>query len=299
MKQVGMVVLMVLAAAIMPHLAQAEPVIIGVVPAISEPAPTQTPVQMLSQTTTAPISVSFTGANADVMRRAFKTEADNQGQLVVIKDWGGRYQVSLRPEIAPQKYDFRVQADKHGLGKYVRAAINGQETRQLVAEFRSGQDFLGSETTYASGLRTSVALGVFTQHGSLSGNAYNGWLGQSLDGQCIVKMVPVILARLQEFERAAASAEVRSERSVRYPGTSVAPERGEYCYTLMDSMNREKPRQVVLDRPLERDSEISVMRNGQRIGTLRVSYFDASRVKAWVSGDTQKLAAKGLKFTVL
>ena len=236
------------------------------------------------------ISVSFTGGYTDVFRRAFKIEADARGQLVELKDWGGKYQMVLQFETVPQPVDLSLNLSKFGLGKYVHGAINGRTTRQLALDIKSGSNYLGSETVSASGLRTNISLGVFSQGGSISGNAYNGWLAQSLDGQCIQEMVPRLLKRLQELEQLEEANRPRDAEG------KVIPQ--QLRYTLMSVNNEVRPISVTLDKLLDRCSEIAVIKGGHQIGTLAVMYFNADHTNVSVAGDT-RLLQKGMTFKAL
>lgn len=297
MRHLGLVVQVVIVAVIVssPSWALQELGTIGSIEAPKRTAAPRTPAPVAAAKTATigskPVSLVIVGSYADVLRRRLKDEA---GEAVVLKDTG-KYLVSLQADTAPRGTDFQVQGATSGPGKYLAAALDGMETRVLIAEFKRGDEFLGSETVKATGLRANASIGLWNGGTSISAQAFTGWLGQSLDGQNVRKMVPLVLKRLQEFE-----SDEAAERAIEARQVAGRPKEV-HRYELVDMLNREKDRRVTLDRAVAQGDKI-VARNaaGQEVGVLTVSGLNMEGTRVWVWGASGVLGRKGtLKFSVL
>lgn len=233
-------------------------------------------------------SVSFTGTNSDVFPRVFRLAADQEGQPVALKDWGGQYQVNLvgGQEPTPNIGLDLSRFDRRG---YLRTGFQDIIVWRLIADIKVDGGLVDSISATATGLRTYLNAGRFSDTGSITLNVWNGWLGQSLQGQTVRDLVPKLLHRLQELER---------RRIANLPRDAAGrPVEEIHRYTLISILNNvEVAASLGL---LDYGSEIAVVRGGRQIATLKVGWFDATRTKVWVAGDLKLAQGKGIKLKVL
>ncbi len=253
------------------------------------PAPTK-PTKTSSQKAIAPrFSVSFTGFASEEFRRGFMIEAETQNQPVDVRDWGGDYQVVLTGDEVPT---LNVSADVSGSGRsgYARGGVSDIITWKTVADIKSGSGFLATQSAAATGARTYLHMGTFSQRGSISLDVYNAWLGQSLQGKTLRALVPKVLRRLQD-EEGKRQESLRQAEANR--GSAPA---ATYRYTMFVNGTQI---QVRLGRSLSYDSQIGIYKKGRQIGTLKADYFDAAQTKVWVSGDLDAALERGVAFKSL
>lgn len=234
------------------------------------------------------IRASFVGMNSEEFIQEFILVAQKEGQPVEVSDWGGDYQVRLAGDTRDMPVGVNVST--RGRGGYVNANVSDRLTWVLTADIRQGQRRLGAESSSASGWRTNLQAGTYSQRGGISIGSYNSYLGQSLQGQAVRSLVPQILHRLQEEERLRVANQPREATG---DGSEPA---ATYHYTLMFGATQIP---VALGRSLGYDSPIGVYRNGRQVGALKADYFNADHTKVWVSGDTSTALQRGASFKAL
>ena len=233
-------------------------------------------------------SVSIIGMNADIFQRQFRLLADQEGQPVALKDWGGQYQVNLVGGQEPS-LDISLDLSRFDRRGYLRTGFQDIITWRLTADIKVEGDLVDSVSTMATGLRSHLNAGRFSDAGSITLNVWNGWLGQSLQGQTVRDLVPKLLHRLQDLE---------NRRIANLPrDNNGKPVEEIRRYTLISILTNV---QVAASLgPLGENDEIAVIRGGRQIGTLKVGWFDASHTKVWVAGDLRLAQQKGAKLKVL
>ncbi len=233
-------------------------------------------------------SVSFTGMNSEQFSQGFLLLADHEGQPVDVLDSGGDYPIQLNGD--QRDLPLGVNVSTSGRDGYVNTGVTDRMTWVLVADIYQGNRRLTPESASASGWRGYLHAGKFTSHGAVTLDFYNSYLGESLQGQAVRGLVPIVLHRLQEQERLRVANQPREATG----DGSVEPA-ATYRYILM--LNREVP--VALSRSLSNDSPIGIYRGSHQIGSLKVDWFNNDHTKVWVSGDTGVAQQKGVTFKSL